>query len=137
MAGQVFQAAVVPYRVRRGTVEIALVTTLDGKRWIIPKGSLARSERARQAASRETEEEAGLRGVVGKRPIGRYEYAKAGVRYQVQVYLMRVTVELDRWHEARRRRRRWFAADKAATRLQNNDLSSLVLAAEAYVLTSS
>lgn len=134
MAGLVIQAAVVPYRVRRETVEVALITTADGKRWIVPKGSLGRGERPRQAAVRETEEEAGLRGVIGKRPIGRYEYAKAGGRYRVLVYAMQVTVQLERWREDRWRRRRWLAVAKAAERLRITGLRRLVRRIEDHAL---
>ena len=33
------QAAVIPFRIRDERLEIALVTTLSGKRWVVPKGS--------------------------------------------------------------------------------------------------
>ena len=59
MAGALRQAAVIPYRIRRNRIEVALVTTLSGKRWIVPKGAIDEGERPRDAASREAEEEAG------------------------------------------------------------------------------
>ena len=34
------QAAVIPYRIRKERVEVALVTTSGGKGWIVPKGSV-------------------------------------------------------------------------------------------------
>lgn len=108
------QAAVIPFRVRDERVEIALVTTLSGKRWVIPKGSLDDGERSREAASRETEEEAGLIGELERKRLGRYYFTRAGERYVVEVYLMRVTTVLDHWLEAGVRRRRWIALDKAA-----------------------
>jgi len=107
------QAAVIPVRIRHQRVEIALVTTLSGKRWIIPKGSLDEGEQPRDAAIRETEEEAGLLGHVERKPLGRYRFKRSNERYVVDVYLMRVTVVLDHWLEARVRRRRWIAIDKA------------------------
>ena len=58
------QAAVIPYRIRKARLEVALVTTSKGKGWIVPKGCIDEGERARDAAIREAEEEAGLRGVV-------------------------------------------------------------------------
>lgn len=109
------QAAVIPFRIRDKRVEIALVTTLSGKRWVIPKGSLDEGEGSRDAAIRETIEEAGLIGDLERKPLGRYHFARANERYVVEVYLMRVTVVLDYWLEARLRRRRWIAVDKAAT----------------------
>ena len=108
------QAAVVPYRIRKERVEVALVTTSCGKKWIVPKGSVDRGERPRAAAIREAEEEAGLRGVVTRRPIGRYHHVKGHGRRRVDVYLMRVTNVLERWLEDRFRRRRWVRIPQAA-----------------------
>jgi phosphohistidine phosphatase len=108
------QAAVIPFRIRDERVEIALVTTPGGKRWVVPKGSLDEGERSRDAAIRETEEEAGVIGDLEPKPLGRYRFTRANERYEVKVYLMRVTIVLDHWQEARRRRRRWIAVDKAA-----------------------
>src|SRR5262245_1467926 len=107
------QAAVIPFRIRDERVEIALVTTLSGKRWVIPKGSLDEGEQSRDAAIRETEEEAGLIGDLERKPLGRYRFMRANERYEVEVYLMRVTIVLDHWLEAGLRRRRWLAVDKA------------------------
>ena len=56
------QAAVIPYRIRKERVEVALVTTSSGKGWIVPKGSVDDGEQPRDAAIREAEEEAGLLG---------------------------------------------------------------------------
>jgi len=108
------QAAVIPFRIRDERVEIALITTLSGKRWVVPKGSLDEGEQSRDAAIRETEEEAGLIGDVERRPLGHYRFRRSNERYVVEVYLMRVTTVLDYWLEARVRRRRWIAIDKAA-----------------------
>jgi 8-oxo-dGTP pyrophosphatase MutT (NUDIX family) len=108
------QAAVVPFRIRHERVEIALVTTQSGKRWVVPKGSTNEGERSRDAAIRETVEEAGLIGDLERKPLGRYRFTRANDRYLVEVYLMRVTVVLDYWMEAGMRRRRWMTVDKAA-----------------------
>jgi phosphohistidine phosphatase len=85
------QAAVIPYRIRKERVEVALVTTSNGKGWIVPKGSVDDGEHPREAAIREAEEEAGLLGVVPLKPLGRYLRIKGNHRCQVDVYLMRVT----------------------------------------------
>lgn len=109
------QAAVIPYRIRKARVEIALVTRSKGRGWIVPKGSLDEGERPRDAAIREAEEEAGLRGVVTQRPLGRYHHVKRKNRHRVEVYLMRVTNVRQRWLEDDVRQRRWMRiADAAA-----------------------
>ncbi len=74
----------------------------------MPKGSVDDGERPREAAIREAEEEAGLLGVVPRKPLGRYLRVKGNRRCQVDVYLMRVTDVLDCWLEDKLRRRRWM-----------------------------
>ena len=120
------QAAVVPYRLRRGgAVEIALITSSDGKRWILPKGWIDEGESAAESALREAEEEAGLLGRVVGTALARYEYAKAEGRRVVAVFLMCVTEELDSWPEDHRRRR-WVPLDEAAERLERDELRRVV-----------
>lgn len=109
------QAAVIPFRIRKDRVEIALVTTPGGKQWVVPKGSLDEGERSRDAAIRETEEEAGLIGRLKRKSLGSYRFRRNHEQYEVEVYLMHVTVVLDYWLEAGLRRRRWIKVDKAAT----------------------
>ena len=112
------QAAVIPYRIRKERVEVALVTTSRGKGWIVPKGSVDDGEHPREAAIREAEEEAGLLGVVPLKPLGRYLRVKGNHRWQVDVYLMRVTDVLENWLEDKLRRRRWMQIPDAAVCLR-------------------
>jgi 8-oxo-dGTP pyrophosphatase MutT (NUDIX family) len=126
------QAAVIPFRIRDERVEIALVTTQSGKRWVVPKGSLDMGEQSRDAAIRETEEEAGLIGDLEHKPLGRYYFTRANERYVVEVFLMRVTMELDHWLEAPLRRRRWISVDKAAA-LVRTELQPFVYLVERLV----
>jgi phosphohistidine phosphatase len=114
---RVHQAAVIPYRIRKERVEVALVTTSGGKGWIVPKGSIDDGERPRDAAIREAEEEAGLRGVVARKPLGRYRHSKRDGHRRVEVYPMRVTKVLEHWLEDNFRRRRWMRIPDAADRL--------------------
>lgn len=124
------QAAVIPYRIRKERVEVALITTSTGKGWILPKGSIDDGERPREAALREAEEEAGLLGVVARKPVGRYEHAKGKRVRRVDVYFMRVTRELEHWLEDKIRRRRWLRVEDAADRLRQ-ELQPLVHRLEA------
>jgi phosphohistidine phosphatase len=126
------QAAVIPFRIRNERVEIALVSTHRGKGWVVPKGSLDEGEKSHDAALRETEEEAGLIGDLKRKPLGRYRFKRADGRYEVEVYLMRVTVVLDYWLESGLRRRRWIAVDKAA-RLVREELQPFVRVVERLV----
>jgi phosphohistidine phosphatase len=112
------QAAVIPYRIRKEHVEVALVTTSRGKGWIVPKGWVGDGERGRDAAIREAEEEAGLRGVVARKPLGRYLDVKGSGRRSVDVYVMRVTKIREHWLEDKIRRRRWMRIPDAAACLR-------------------
>jgi 8-oxo-dGTP pyrophosphatase MutT (NUDIX family) len=108
------KAAVIPYRVRKARLEVALVTTSNGKRWSVPKGSIDEGEHPRDTAIREAEEEAGLKGVVARKPLGRYRHVSDRGRFRVEVYVMRVTKVLEHWLEDNRRRRRWMKTGAAA-----------------------
>ena len=130
MARVQHQAAVIPYRIRKERVEVALITTSAGKRWILPKGSVDVGELPREAAIREAEEEAGLRGVVARKPVGRYQHAKGNSLRRVDVYFMRVTRELEHWLEDKIRRRRWMRVEDAAEFLRE-ELQPLVHRLEA------
>jgi 8-oxo-dGTP pyrophosphatase MutT (NUDIX family) len=126
------QAAVIPYRIRNRQLEVALVTTSSGTRWIVPKGSVEVGERARDAARREAEEEGGLRGVIARKRLGRYRYVKGDAPCRVDVYLMRVTDVLDHWLEDSFRRRRWLRISDAVACVRE-ELRPLVHAAQLVV----
>jgi 8-oxo-dGTP pyrophosphatase MutT (NUDIX family) len=119
------QAAVIPYRIRKARIEVALVTTSKGNGWIVPKGCIDEGERARDAAIREAEEEAGLRGVVERRRIGQYRHVNGHGPCLVDVYVMRVTTVMEEWMEDKLRRRRWMRVADAADRLQD-ELAGLI-----------
>jgi 8-oxo-dGTP pyrophosphatase MutT (NUDIX family) len=126
------QAAVIPYRVRKERVEVALVTTSRGKGWIVPKGWVDAGERPRDAAIREAEEEAGLLGIVTPKPLGRYLHVNGEGPCRVDVFLMRVTDVLDRWLEDDVRERRWMRVPEAAACVRN-ELREFVYALDAAV----
>ena len=126
------QAAVIPYRVRKERIEVALVTTSRGKGWIVPKGSVADGEQPRDAAIREAEEEAGLLGDVTPRPLGRYVHVNGNGPCRVDVYVMRVTRVLEHWLEDRLRQRRWMKIPDAVACLRQ-ELRQFVRAVERTV----
>jgi 8-oxo-dGTP pyrophosphatase MutT (NUDIX family) len=126
------KAAVIPYRIRKKRVEVALVTTASGTGWIVPKGSVGEGEHARDAAIREAEEEAGLLGVLPPKPLGCYRHINGEGVCRVDVYLMRVTSVLDHWLEDRLRRRRWMRIPDAAACVRK-ELRHFVHAIESVV----
>ena len=130
------QAAVIPYRIRKERIEIALVTTSRGKRWIVPKGSVDSGERLRDAAIREAEEEAGVLGVLARKSLGRYRHVNGDGPCQVEVYMMRVTDVLEHWLEDGLRRRRWMPVPDAAACVRD-ELRQFVHAIEGAVAQES
>ena len=81
--------------------------------WIFPKGHVEPGETAREAALRETEEEAGVDGdLLG--PVGALEFDWRGKRYRVQYFLIRATPRRRRPTAARRS---WLPFDDALARL--------------------
>lgn len=116
------QAAVVP--VRDGL--IGLITSSNGKRWVVPKGQIDPGHTAREAASIEAWEEAGWLGMLGVEPIGYYTYRKDGRDRNVLVFLMDVTDERDQWPEASIRCREWLSVEDAVQRIGEPGLQEIV-----------
>jgi len=130
------QAAVIPYRIRKERLEVALVTNSGGKKWIVPKGSVDRGERPRDAAIREADEEAGLRGIVTEKPLGRYRHVNRSGVCRVHVFGMRVTRVRDHWLEDHIRRRRWMRPSAAAACVRE-ELQTLIENLESALLLES
>jgi 8-oxo-dGTP pyrophosphatase MutT (NUDIX family) len=125
------QIAALPFRKRRGRVEILLITSRETKRWIIPKGWPMAGLKDYNAARREALEEAGVKGRVGKNRIGRFSYQKqlkrGAVKHcAVDVYQLEVTQMLRIWLEKAHRTRCWFDAPKAILLIQEPRLKQLI-----------
>jgi 8-oxo-dGTP pyrophosphatase MutT (NUDIX family) len=127
------QFGALPYRINeRGRVEVLLITSRQAKRWIIPRGWPIKGLKPPKSAAREAYEEAGVRGRIGRRPLGRYLYRKrdgtARLLYEVRVFPLLVKRQLKNWRESKQRTARWFAVRAAAARVRNDDLRDLILA---------
>lgn len=116
------QSGVIPYRIRRGQLQIALVTASSGPHWTIPKGHIEPDMTPEASAAKEAFEESGLIGEVGHHRVGKYIYEKRGALRQVNVYPLAVTKELKRWPEMAQRTRRWMTVDQAASHVRNAEL---------------
>jgi 8-oxo-dGTP pyrophosphatase MutT (NUDIX family) len=120
------QAAAIPFRRRGDSVSLCLITAAASQKWGIPKGTIERGSSPKETALQEAWEEAGLRGRIRGEALGTYEYEKAGVLLTVEVYLMEVDIEVERWEEQDVRDRRWVPAFDAARMLETHPARSLV-----------
>nr|XP_046910585.1 diphosphoinositol polyphosphate phosphohydrolase 1-like [Dermatophagoides farinae] len=91
--------------------EIMLVTsTRAPEYWIVPGGGVEPNEDPTQAAIRETEEEAGVKGVV-KRSLGDIENTQR--KHRTSVFVLEVHEELDDYEDSKSRKRCWFPVQEA------------------------
>ncbi len=129
------QVAALPYRTEgtgpEARVEVLLVTSRGSGRWVVPKGNISGRMTPHQAAEREAEEEAGVRGALCPTPIGSYRYRKlrgsgASLMVDVDVYPLALTSELASWKEDHERTRRWFSLADAAGAVDEPDLGDLI-----------
>src|SRR5437764_14941689 len=112
------QAAAIP--VRDGAV--CLITSSNGKRWVVPKGLIDPGHTAGETALLESWEEAGLVGVLRPEPVGSYLYAKYGQTYHVTVFVMEVTEVRSEWPERQLRQRSWLGLAQALERIEDAGL---------------
>jgi 8-oxo-dGTP pyrophosphatase MutT (NUDIX family) len=124
------QIAALPVRRINGSTEVLLVTSRETGRWIIPKGWRMKGLTGQASAAREAREEAGVKGKIKRKAIGRFRYVKREKTSErlidVTVFLLSVRKEFKRWREAGQRKRAWFSPETAAVYVQEPELSSLI-----------
>ena len=116
------QAAAIPIKASK----ICLVTSSNGKRWVVPKGIIDPGQTAGETALNEAWEEAGLVGTLVREPVGTYLYSKLGRTYHVVVFLMKVTEAAEDWPEKSLRRRIWVEPERAVAQIEDAGLRELV-----------
>ena len=125
------QVAALVYRIESDRqVRILLLTSLDTKRTIIPKGWPMKGLKDRDAAAREAFEEAGIVGKIGSKAIGRFHYWKRRKTYfsyvRVDVYALKAQEFLDDYPEKGQRQLAWFSPEEAAMLIDEPQLATLV-----------
>jgi 8-oxo-dGTP pyrophosphatase MutT (NUDIX family) len=128
------QYGAIPYTIDGSDrVRVALLTSRETQRWVIPKGWPMAKRSATAAARREVLEEGGLVGtIIHMKPIGHYRYSKRFpvgkvVTCRVAVFLLRVRRVLDVWPEQNQRLRAWFSPEIAAELVSEKGLSAILL----------
>ena len=112
-------------------LEVLLITSLNSKRWILPKGWLIDGLTPAASAAREALEEAGVTGNTAQQPLGTYHYLKerkagGGVPCSVDVFGLEVTGQMDDWPEKGAREIAWLTLDDAAARVSEPGLRELL-----------
>ena len=131
-----YQVAALCFRRESSGLEILLVTSLETRRWILPKGWPKTGFDAGGVALEEAWEEAGVRPRCAEPPrIGRYRYDKRlrggiPVPTDVDVYAIETETLHDDYPEAGRRERRWLPPEEAAAALEEPELKILVAGVE-------
>ncbi|CBN55491.1 NUDIX hydrolase [Kamptonema animale CS-326] len=120
------QSGVIPYRILDGEIEIMVITSSTGKRWVIPKGLVEPDMTPQDSAAKEAWEEAGLIGNVLPTLLGTYEYQKWGRICRVEVFLLQVEIVLESWPEAKKRKREWVSLAKAVKRVEEAELKRIL-----------
>src|SRR5262245_66613729 len=120
--GTLHQAAAIP--VRMG--QVCVVSSRNGKRWVVPKGCLEPGKTASEIALQEAWEEAGLVGLLVPEPVGSYVYEKDGFVCHVIVFVMHVTEGVDNYPEAGMRQRAWVSITQSLTRIEHAGLREII-----------
>ena len=116
------QSAVLPVYKKK----VFLVSTRRSGRWVIPKGVIEPKMTPQESAALEAWEEAGLKGKVKPREIGRYKYRKWGKTYRVRVYAMKVDKVKDSWKEKKHRRRKLVHPHHATRKVYPKSLKRII-----------
>lgn len=125
------QHAAMCWRLKRGAVEVLLVTSRDTGRWVIPKGWPCKSLPPPESAAKEAWEEAGVEGDIGTVPLGTYTYPKRRAPLPplpclVTVFPLHVSRLAEKFPERKQRKRKWFSAKKAARLVDEPELREIL-----------
>lgn len=116
-----------------GLVEVLLISSLNSKRWIMPKGWPQEGASLAGSAAREAYEEAGVTGDISDTPLGSYHYLKekkdgSGMPCMVEVFDLKVTGNATDWPEKGAREMAWLSAEQAAVQVCEPGLRGILRA---------
>jgi 8-oxo-dGTP pyrophosphatase MutT (NUDIX family) len=129
------QIAALCWRAGKSGAEVLLISSRETGRWVIPKGWPMDGRSGPEAAAIEAWEEAGVKGQIDKATLGCFTYDKTLKRDSkseskqlclVEVFPLLVEKLATDFPEQRQRRRKWFAPDKAARRVAESELKTLL-----------
>lgn len=130
-AKTVQQVAALPFVSFPDGIEVLLITSRNGGRWLLPKGWPSGKTAFADDAAREAQEEAGVVGAVHREPVGEYTYEKvmsSGYRVRSHVFVYPLLIREHRldWPERAERKSRWAGLEEAAGLVGDRDLAKLL-----------
>ena len=126
------QIGALPCRESKGSLEVCLITSRGGGRWIIPKGWPETDLSHVEVAAQEAWEEAGLTGPVRPDLYASYSASKAlepgvGIPVRMDVYLMINPKQAKKFPELGERKIKWLPIVKAAERVDESGLKDVLI----------
>ena len=126
------QVAALPYRCAPD-LQVLLVSSLESRRWIVPKGWPMKGRSFAESAAQEAFEEAGVKGAIAPQPLGAYTYDKrkkngSVLRCDVEVFPLEVRKQVADWPEKALRSQRWCNWREAAELVDDAGLGELIRA---------
>ena len=126
------QSGVIPFRIKKGEIQILLITSQSKKRWIIPKGIIEDYLSPEESAIKEAYEEAGIEGN-SIAEMGEYQYNKWSGTCNVKVFLFEVDKEFEYWPESWFRERKWMSVKHAEKYIKEQPLRKMISSVPEYI----
>ncbi len=125
------QFAALCWRMKRGRLQILLVTSRRRKRWIVPKGWPIEGKTPAECAATEAWEEAGALGEASNACVGVYSHARlredeAMLPCLVMLYPVKIRTLKAKFPERQERRRKWVSVGKACQLVDELALQRLI-----------
>jgi 8-oxo-dGTP pyrophosphatase MutT (NUDIX family) len=125
------QVAALCWRGEPVSPEILLITSLNSRRWILPKGWPMDGMTLAESAAREAFEEAGVEGTISATPIGNYPYLKekkdgGAMACSVDVFVLQVTGQAADWLEKGARELVWLPLAQATAKVAEPGLRQIL-----------
>lgn len=120
------EVAALPYRLGRHGLEILLVNNRETRGWGLPTGMPSEERHPHRTAEIEAFHAAGVKGAIGRKPIGDFAVTRRAGAALVEVYPLLVSNEAATWPEKNQRRRVWFPGHEAADKVEEAGLAQLI-----------
>lgn len=126
------QIGALPCRTSKETLEVCLITSRGGGRWIIPKGWPESDLSHVEIAAQEAWEEAGLTGTIQPDLYASYAASKqfepgVGIPVRMDVYLLINPKQVKKFPELGQRKIKWLTIGKAIERVDESGLRDVLI----------